>query len=432
MSSIWWEAAVSSSDVEAARDDLDKLASRLSVMQQGAGRAVGLCRDFRTRITETWGGPRPQRINGRILTYVNEIDEITGVVSGAAFTVTSWYNHAVWKTERLQDLEAAVTSAQYDVDNWSFDSDLTEDEAFNALGSAISLHIESAQNWMDRCKTYGDELDGAIRALKRLNGITAFADGESVPPTGAAFETAMMDIADDLGVSAYAEEPLPVGDIRGASAAGFFIAWLLDPYHDTVVAAIAVEGMASPGLGCKLDNGTFPDLCRPGSVPFQIGEVKYNTAPSIAAGQRQLATYTSSSKSGNAVTRGGFMGPGFRLLTVGGVTVQYGQAVNPRTGAVIDGLYTYQIVGWSIPALLESHAQARAHAYSEVPDPAEVPLDLSDPADSLADTAAQPGSSADGGWNPPAIPRIELSPQTAVTAGVVGAIVLAGVLILAL
>lgn len=430
MSSIWWEAATSSAEVETARDNLDTLASRLAVMQQSAGRAVELCRDFRSRMVETWGGPRPQRINNRILTYVDSIAEITSVLSSATFTVTAWYNHAVWKTERLRELETRVADAQYEVDNGSFEDNDAEDEAFAALGSAIQLHVESAQNWMDRCKLYGDELADAITKLKQLNAVEAFADGEHVPPTGAAFETALMEIADDLGVSAYADEPVDVGDITGVSAAGFFIAWLLDPYHDTVVAAIAVEGQASPGLGCKLDNGRFPDLCRPGSIPFQIGEVKYNTTPSILAGQRQLADYAASSKGGAAVTLGGFMGAGFRLLTVGGVTVQYGAAIG-EDGNVIDGLYAYQIVGWDMPELVRSRAHARAHSYVTLPASTAVPLDLSDPADSLAGTAAQPGSSANGGWQPPTIPRIELTPEVA-AAGVLGTVLLVGIMIIAL
>ncbi len=123
-------------------------------------------------------------------------------------------------------------------------------------------------------------------------------------------------------------------------AMGFFIARVLDPFHDAVGIDIARRSGASFEIGCSVPGG-MPDLCK-GSDPKYVGELKYRTPWSIGAGKAQLGRY--GGDDGVEVKRGVFGTSGSTRV---GILV-FDWQEDPE----VDGLYTYKLNEWDLSALL--------------------------------------------------------------------------------
>uniref|UniRef100_UPI0026265525 RHS repeat-associated core domain-containing protein n=1 Tax=Ilumatobacter sp. TaxID=1967498 RepID=UPI0026265525 len=131
------------------------------------------------------------------------------------------------------------------------------------------------------------------------------------------------------------------GDVR---AQGFFIARVLDAYHDSVGISIANQSGASFEIGCAIPGG-LPDLCRPGMNPKPVGELKYGTPWSEEAGQRQLSGYRATP--GVEVNRAEFGSAGSTLAGV--IRLNWWESTTA-------GLYLYRVDNWSIGQLLAGMA----------------------------------------------------------------------------
>ena len=131
------------------------------------------------------------------------------------------------------------------------------------------------------------------------------------------------------------------------NAAGFFIARVLDPFHDAVGIDIAARSGGSFEIGCGVSSGQ-PDLCHPGTFPKIVGELKYDSPFGRRVGPGQLDRYVNPGES--ATQAGAFGSSGFTM--VGVLRFDWYEDVAK------DGLYFYKLNDWNLSALLAGMAAA--------------------------------------------------------------------------
>ncbi|MGB8859002.1 MAG: RHS repeat-associated core domain-containing protein [Ilumatobacteraceae bacterium] len=132
------------------------------------------------------------------------------------------------------------------------------------------------------------------------------------------------------------------------NAAGFFIARVLDPFHDAVGIDIAMRSGGSFEIGCGLASGQ-PDLCHPGTSPMIIGELKYDSPFGAKTGPPQLRRYLNDPLAAKVVA-GAFGSSGNTMVGV--------LRFDWREDSGNPGLYFYKLNNWDLGALLAGMAAA--------------------------------------------------------------------------